>query len=34
MTLPVILAIAGSVALLVGLFGGGVKAKEIGLSRN
>jgi hypothetical protein len=29
MTLPVILAIAGSVALLVGLFGGGVKAKEI-----
>lgn len=29
MTLPIVLAIAGSVALLVGLFGGGVKAKEI-----
>jgi hypothetical protein len=29
MTLPIILAIAGSVALLVGLFGGGIKAKEI-----
>lgn len=29
MTLPVVLAIAGSIALLVGLFGGGVKAKEI-----
>jgi len=29
MTLPIVLAIAGSIALLVGLFGGGVKAKEI-----
>src|SRR4026207_765897 len=29
MTLPIVLAIAGSVALLIGLFGGGVKAKEI-----
>lgn len=29
MTLPIILTIAGCVALLVGLFGGGVKAKEI-----
>ena len=29
LTLPIILAIAGSVALLIGLFGGGVKAKEI-----
>lgn len=29
MTLQVVLAIAGSIALLVGLFGGGVKAKEI-----
>ena len=29
MTLPVVLAIAGCIALLVGLFGGGVKAKEI-----
>jgi hypothetical protein len=29
MTLPVILAIAGCAALLVGLFGGGVKAKEL-----
>ena len=29
MTLPVILAIAGCAALLAGLFGGGVKAKEI-----
>ena len=29
MTLPVVLAIAGSIALFVGLFGGGVKAKEI-----
>src|SRR5215207_644610 len=28
-TLPIVLAIAGSVALLIGLFGGGVKAKEI-----
>jgi hypothetical protein len=28
-TLPIILAISGSVALLIGLFGGGVKAKEI-----
>lgn len=28
-TLPIILAIAGSIALLTGLFGGGVKAKEI-----
>jgi regulation of enolase protein 1 (concanavalin A-like superfamily) len=28
-TLPIILAIAGSIALLIGLFGGGVKAKEI-----
>src|SRR5512133_2000680 len=27
--LPIILAIAGSVALLIGLFGGGIKAKEI-----
>jgi len=29
MTLQLVLAIAGSIALLVGLFGGGVKAKEI-----
>ena len=29
MTLPIVLAIAGCIALLVGLFGGGVKAKEI-----
>ena len=29
LTLPLILAIAGCVALLIGLFGGGVKAKEI-----
>ena len=29
MTLPNVLAIAGSIALLIGLFGGGVKAKEI-----
>ena len=29
MTLPIVLAIAGSIALLIGLFGGGVKAKEI-----
>ena len=29
MTLPIVLAIAGSIALLVGLLGGGVKAKEI-----
>lgn len=29
MTLPLVLTIAGSIALLVGLFGGGVKAKEI-----
>jgi hypothetical protein len=29
MTLPIVLAIAGSIALLVGLFGGGIKAKEI-----
>lgn len=28
-TLPIILAIAGCMALLIGLFGGGVKAKEI-----
>jgi len=28
-TLPIVLAIAGSIALLIGLFGGGVKAKEI-----
>lgn len=29
MTLPNVLAIAGSIALLVGLFGGGIKVKEI-----
>ena len=29
MTLPIVLTIAGCAALLVGLFGGGVKAKEI-----
>jgi len=29
MTLPVVFAIAGCIALLIGLFGGGVKAKEI-----
>jgi hypothetical protein len=29
MTLQIVLAIAGSAALLIGLFGGGVKAKEI-----
>jgi len=29
MTLPIVLAIAGSIALLIGLFGGGIKAKEI-----
>jgi hypothetical protein len=29
MTLPIVLTVAGCVALLVGLFGGGVKAKEI-----
>ena len=29
MTLPIVLAIAGCIALLIGLFGGGVKAKEI-----
>ena len=29
MTLPIVLAVAGSIALLIGLFGGGVKAKEI-----
>ncbi len=29
MTLPIVLAIAGSIALLAGLFRGGVKAKEI-----
>jgi hypothetical protein len=29
MTLPIVFAIAGSIALLIGLFGGGVKAKEI-----
>jgi hypothetical protein len=29
LTLPIILAIAGCVALLIGLFGGGIKAKEI-----
>src|SRR5215467_8088918 len=29
MTLPMILTVAGCIALLVGLFGGGVKAKEI-----
>jgi uncharacterized protein DUF1349 len=29
MTLPIVLAITGSIALLIGLFGGGVKAKEI-----
>jgi hypothetical protein len=29
MTLPTVLAIAGCIALLVGLFGGGVKAREI-----
>jgi hypothetical protein len=29
MTLQIVLAIAGSVALLAGLFGGGIKAKEI-----
>ena len=29
MTLQIVLAIAGSIALLTGLFGGGVKAKEI-----
>lgn len=29
MTLPIVLTIAGCIALLVGLFGGGVKAKEI-----
>jgi hypothetical protein len=29
LTLQIVLAIAGSVALLIGLFGGGVKAKEI-----
>jgi hypothetical protein len=32
-TLQIVLAIAGSVALLVGLFGGGVKAKEIEVSK-
>jgi len=29
MTLPLVLTVAGCIALLVGLFGGGVKAKEI-----
>lgn len=29
MTLPIVLAIAGSIAILLGLFGGGIKAKEI-----
>lgn len=29
MTLPVVFSIAGCFALLIGLFGGGVKAKEI-----
>lgn len=29
MTVPIILAIIGGIALLIGLFGGGVKAKEI-----
>ena len=29
MTLPIVLGIAGCTALLIGLFGGGVKAKEI-----
>ena len=29
LTLQIVIAIAGSVALLIGLFGGGVKAKEI-----
>jgi len=33
MTLPIVLAIAGCAALLVGLFGGGVKAKEIEVPR-
>ena len=33
MTLPIVLAISGCIALLVGLFGGGVKAKEIELPR-
>jgi hypothetical protein len=33
MTLPIVLAIAGSIALLIGLFGGGVKAKEIEVPR-
>jgi ricin-type beta-trefoil lectin protein len=33
MTLPIVFAIAGSIALLVGLFGGGVKAKEIEVPR-
>lgn len=32
MTVPVILAIAGVVALLVGILGGGIKAKEIEIS--
>lgn len=29
MTLPIVLTVAGCIALLVGLFGGGMKAKEI-----
>ena len=33
MTLPIVLAITGSIALLTGLFGGGVKAKEIAIPR-
>jgi hypothetical protein len=33
MTLPIVLAISGCIALLVGLFGGGVKAKEIEVPR-
>jgi hypothetical protein len=31
MTLPLVLTVAGCIALLVGLFGGGIKAKEIEL---